>query len=120
MSRESGSAAVEIALVLPLIISLLLAVAEVAVVARTQIELVNGAREGARVAAVSPEPADAVAAAQRALGDLAQDARISVTRPHVVGESASVAIALRHRLVPFLFGGTSVELRASAAMRVER
>ncbi len=120
MNRQSGSAAVEIALALPLILALLLAVAEVAVAARTQLELVNGAREGARVAAVNPEPADAVAAVQQALGELAGDARVSVTRPHVVGESAVVAIALRHRLAPFFFGGASVELRAQAAMRVER
>lgn len=120
MSRQSGSAAVEVALVLPLILALLLAVAEVAVVARTQLELVNGAREGARVAAVSPEPAEAVAAVQQVLGELATEARISVTRPHVVGESAVVAIVLHHRLVPFFFGGAGVELRARAAMRVER
>lgn len=105
---------------LPLIVVLLLAVAEVAVVARTQLELVNAAREGARVAAVSPEPADAVEAAQQALGELADDARISVVRPHVVGESASVSILLRHRLIPFLFGGTSVGLHSTASMRVEQ
>ena len=58
-------------MVLPLILALLLAVAEVAVVARTQLELVNGAREGARVAAVSPEPSDAVAAVQEVLGEMA-------------------------------------------------
>ena len=120
MSRESGSAAVEIALLLPLIVVLLLAVAEVAVVARTQVELVNAAREGARVAAVNPEPADAVKAVQQALGDLSDEARISVIRPHVVGDSASVSITLNHRLIPFLFGGTSVDLRATAAMRVEQ
>jgi len=120
VTRQSGAAAVEVALVLPLILTLLLAVAEVAVVARTQLELVNGAREGARMAAVSPEPADAVEAVQAVLGELAADARISVTRPHVVGESAVVVITLRHRLAPFLFGGTGVELRAQAAMRVER
>lgn len=120
MTRQSGSAAVEVALILPLILALLLAVAEITIVARNQLELVNGAREGARVAAVSPEPADAVEAVQEVLGELAADARISVTRPHVVGESAVVAIALRHRLAPFFFGGAGVELHARAAMRVER
>ncbi len=120
MRAQTGSAAVEIALVLPLILALLLAVAEVAVVARTQLELANVAREGARVAAVSPEPADAVAAVQELLGDLAGDARISVTRPNVVGESAVVTITFHHRLAPFFFGGSGVELRARAAMRVER
>ncbi len=119
-TAAAGSATVEIALLLPLVIALLFVVAEVAIVARTQLELVNGAREGARTAAVSPEPATAVEATQRALGELAENARISVSRPHVVGEPAAVAITLRHRILPFLFGGTEIELRAAAAMRVEK
>lgn len=117
---EAGAATVEVALLIPVILLALLAVAEVAVVARTQLELVNGAREGARVAAVNPEPADAVEAVSQVLGEMAGRARIAVTRPQVVGEPAEVAIVLRHRLLPFLFGGADVELRARATMRVER
>lgn len=117
---EAGAATVELALLLPLVLVLVLAVVEVAVVARTQIELINSAREGARAAAVSPDPADAVAAVEAALGPAGAKARISVTRPQVVGESARVTVALHHRLASFVFGGTSVELTAKAAMRVER
>lgn len=115
-----GAATVELALVLPLVVILLAATVEIGVVARAQIELVNAAREGARTAAVSPEPADAVAAAQAALGAAGAEARIAVTRPQVVGELASVQVAIRHRLAPYVVGGTTVELSASAAMRVER
>lgn len=120
MSSESGAATVELALLLPLLIVILIGVTEVAVAARTQLELLNAAREGARVAAVNPEPADAVAAAETALGAIADDARIGVSRPGVVGEPAVVTVVLQHRIVPILFGGTSVELRAKATMRVER
>ena len=120
MSADSGSATVEIALLLPLVLMVMFAVAEVAMAARVQLELVNGAREGARVAAVSPEPADAVAAVQQALGELGGHARIGVSRPHVVGEPATVTVVLRHRIGSILFGGTSIELQAQASMRVER
>lgn len=115
-----GAATVEIVLLLPIILALLLTVAEVAVLARTQLELVNASREGARVAAVNPEPAAAVEVVQAVLGEAGSEARISVVRPQVVGEPARVGIAVRHRLIPFMFGGLSVELRASAEMRVER
>lgn len=114
---ESGTATVELALLLPLIVLLIVAIAEVAVVGRSQIELINGAREGARVAAVNPEPADAVAAVQELLGP---DARVAVTRPQVVGESAVVRVTVRRTLIPYLFGGAAIELTAAASMRVER
>jgi hypothetical protein len=90
------------------------------VAARTQLELLNAAREGARVAAVNPEPADAVAVTETALGDLGAEARIGVSRPGVVGEPAVVTVSVRHSIVPLLFGGASVELRAKATMRVEK
>lgn len=120
MSNESGSATVELALLLPLLLVILVGVTEVAVAARTHLELLNAAREGARVAAVNPEPADAVATTETALGAMADHARIGVSRPSVVGEPAVVTIVLQHRVVPILFGGTSVELRARATMRVEK
>ena len=45
---EGGAAVVEFALVLPLVLLLVLAIAEVAVVARTELQLAHAAREGAR------------------------------------------------------------------------
>jgi len=118
--RERGSVTVEMALAVPVILLVLLAAVEVAVVARTQIEVVNAAREGAREAAASPDPARAVAAARAALGPSAGRARISVRRPHVVGERAEVEVVLPYRLGGGLLGGLSIDLGASATMRVER
>lgn len=120
MSRADGSATVELALILPLLAVLLVMIAEVAVVARAQIEVAGAAREGARVAATAPDPAEAVAAVRAALGPGAAVARISVHRPHVVGEAAKVTIALPHRIAVPLLGGFTVTLQADAAMRVER
>jgi Flp pilus assembly protein TadG len=108
------------ALVLPLLVLVVMTLVEVGVVARTQIELVNAAREGAREAAVSPDPGRAAAAARRALGDLAPNARIGVERAHVVGGRARVTISLRHRMAAPLLGGFVVELRSGSTMRVER
>lgn len=51
---DEGQAAVELALVLPLVGLLLLALAQVALVARDQVLVVHAAREAARAAAVDP------------------------------------------------------------------
>ncbi len=119
MSQE-GSISVEFALLVPMIVLLVALIVEVAVVARMQIELVAAAREGARTAATTPDPAAALAAAQEALGDHGSEARINVHRPHRVGGSARVAIRLPYRIRIPLLGGPTVQLSASAVMRVER
>ena len=118
--RERGSATVELALLVPLVLVLLLVVVEVATTARVQIELVAAAREGVRVAAVNPDPARALAAARDALGRNGEDVRIRVHRPHIVGRSAEVTVTLERRVGLPLLGRFSVPLRARAVMRVER
>ena len=52
MRLDRGSAVVEFALVLPLLLAVVLASVEVVVLGRVQLELVQAAREGAREAAV--------------------------------------------------------------------
>jgi hypothetical protein len=117
---ERGSAVVEFALVVPLVLALLLAVVEVAVVGRAQLELIGAAREGAREAAANPDPASAVRAARGALGSGGAAAVVSVRRPHVVGGRAEVSVRLPYRVAAPFLGGFTVELSARAAMRVER
>jgi Flp pilus assembly protein TadG len=51
--RDEGQAAVELALVLPLVVLLLLAVVQVTLVARDEVLVVHAARAGAREAAVA-------------------------------------------------------------------
>lgn len=51
---DEGQAAVELALVLPLVALLLLALVQVALVVRDQVLVVHAAREAARAAAVDP------------------------------------------------------------------
>jgi Flp pilus assembly protein TadG len=120
LTRPEGSSTVELALLLPLLLIVLVLIAEVAVVARAQIEVTGAAREGARAAATTPDPAAAVAAVRDALGSRAGAARISVRRPHVVGAAATVRIELPHRIAVPLLGGFTLTLRAGAVMRVEQ
>lgn len=117
---ERGSAVVEFVLVLPVVLLLVVALVEVAVIARDQLHLWSAAREGARVAATTPDVAAAVSATNQALGSLAGATRITVSRPAVVGRTATVEVATIHRLGVPLFGDLTFELTAAAGMRVER
>ncbi len=119
--RESGSATVEFALVLPLLLFVLLASVEVVVVARTQLQLGHAAREGAREAATTPDLERAIAAVHRSLDDgSAARVRVSVDRQQHVGGTARVTVTLRHSVAAPLLGGFAVMLTSSAVMRVER
>jgi TadE-like protein len=118
---ERGGVAMELAVTIPTLLLVLLAVLEVVVVARTQLELVAAAREGVRVAATVVDPARAVAAVENALpATLQHRVRVTVTRPTVVGRPASVIVYLRHRLVTPLLRWLEIDLRGRAVMRVER
>lgn len=119
--RDEGQAAVELALVLPLLVVLLLAVVQVALVARDQVLVVHAARSGAREAAAGADPAAVRRAAAEAggleSGRLAVDSRTSgpgrdvvVTR---VRFRVPTDVALVGPLVP------DVVLEATASMRSE-
>lgn len=111
----------EFFLVIPMVILVLVAGIQVVSVARARIELVGAVREGARVAATTPDPAKAVDAVQAALPPSVRDrVRISVSRPAVVGRPARVTARVRHFLGAPLLSNIGVELTASATMLVER
>jgi Flp pilus assembly protein TadG len=119
-AQERGSATVEFALVIPIVLLVLFALVEVVVVGRVQIELLGAARQGARVAATNPDPGVAVDAVHAALGEnLANEVIVTVERPAVVGREAVVSLSLTHRLASALFGGVPVDLAARSVMRVE-
>ena len=118
---QTGGVALELAVTIPTLILVLLAMLEVVVVARVQLELVAAAREGARVAATVVDPAAAVRATQQAVGpNLYERIIVDVTRPTVPGRQAIVRVSLRHQLVTPLLRWLSVDLSGRAVMRVER
>jgi hypothetical protein len=118
---DGGQAAVEVALVLPLVVALLLAVLQVGLVVRDQVLVVHAAREAARAAAVDPDPG----AARRAAVD---GSGLRPPRLHVrVGArgrpGSRVGVDVRYRaptdvpVVGRILG--DVTLTGRATMRVE-
>ena len=105
---ERGQAAVELALVLPLVAALALLLLQVALLVRDQVLVTHAAREGAREAAATTA--------------LRSD-RLSVDLSGRGGAGSHVVVAVTYRsptdlpLVGHLLG--DVELGAKATMRVE-
>ena len=121
--RERGPAAVEFALVLPILLLLLLAFVQVGVIARDSLVLTQASRAGAREAAVQGTK-DAVDAAVRAAAVGLDPDRLSVvaTWSGVRGAPVTVDVAYEAPVASLLAGWllpSSVSLRASATMRQE-
>ena len=106
---------------LPLVLLVAVASIQVIGIAQARLDLQAAAREGARVAATTPDPSRAVASVMAALPpEVRERARISVERPDRVGVPARVTVRLHHLLgVPFP-AGMGVDLTATASMRTER
>lgn len=118
---DEGQAAVELALVLPFVALLLLAVVQLALIARDQVLTVHAAREGARQAAVDRRPGVAHSAAARGSGLKISDLRTETS--YVGGSHGIVTVRVRYSArtdVP-LVGPLlpDLPLRAKAAMRAE-
>lgn len=115
---QSGQATVEFALVLPLVVFLILAVLQSALVVRDYVGTVHAAREAVRAASVDPDPDAARRAARRVL----RDARVTVGARPGVGGAVSLTVSYTSHtdlpMVGLLF--PDPELRATATMRVER
>ena len=116
---NSGQAAVELAMVLPLIVALLMLLLEAGLVARDQVMVVHAAREAARVAAVDPSTSAAVEAARSSSG--LDDLEVLVRGRGAAGSRVTVTVRYREPgRIPMLGAITShVVLEASATMRVE-
>lgn len=117
-ARDGGQATVELVLTLPFVALALLLVVQVVLVAHAQLAVQHAAREGARAAAVDPDPAAATAAALA--GPLpATGTRVTVAPP----SDGRVRVVVVHRLVTDLpLVGRLVpdlDLRADAAFRLE-
>jgi len=112
---------VELALLLPVVLLLVLAVVQVGLVGRDVVLVTHAARAAARAAAVDPDPGAATAAARSASG-LAED-RLVVSVRDRGGPGSRVRVTVSYRIptdVP-LAGGLVGDLRVSrtVTMRVE-
>jgi hypothetical protein len=116
---DDGQAAVELALALPVVFIVVLAVVQVVLIARDQLAVIHAAREGARAAAVAADPQAEAATAARAAVGLDGD-RLSVDTAER-GDQVSVVVRYRAPTDVALVGALvgDVTVTGSATMRVE-
>jgi Flp pilus assembly protein TadG len=116
---DGGQASVELALVLPLVALLLVALLQAGLLLRDQLLMVHAAREGAREAAVTPDPARIRAAAGRAAPGLTLE--VHIRRGARPGDLTTVRVSARPGRLPLVGAALgNHRLAASATMRVER
>lgn len=121
--RQRGSAAVEFALVLPIVLLILLALVQVAVLARDQLVLTQASRAAAREAAVDPSETAVEEAVRKAAVGLDGDRLgVEIVRTGTRGAPVTVALTYEVTIASVLTGWLfpeSVMLRGTATMRQE-
>jgi Flp pilus assembly protein TadG len=114
---------VELALVLPLVVALLLAILQVGLLVRDQVLVVHAAREAARAAAVEPDASGAARRAAAGSGGL-RSSRLQVAVAGKGAPGSRVRVEVRYRAptdVPLVGGALGdVTLVGRATMRVEQ
>lgn len=99
-SHEGGQASVELALVLPVLLSLVLLLVEAGLVVKDYVLVAHAAREAARVAVVDPRESAVAQAARGASGLVV--GRMEVHLRRGPGRLVTTAVSYRHALnVPF-------------------
>ena len=121
-TRSSGQATLELALLLPVVVLILSVLVQVGMMGVDQVRVWHAAREGARVAAVSADPADVEAAVSRG-GLMGLHVAVTpVARYRRPGQPVTVTVSLAPRwrtpLVGRLIGPS--EVTAQASMRIEQ
>ncbi|MGE3619262.1 MAG: TadE/TadG family type IV pilus assembly protein [Acidimicrobiia bacterium] len=118
-ARDGGQSTVELALLLPVVVVLLLAVLQVALVARDLVLVSHATREAARAAAVGEDALDAA----RAGGGLEADRlQVTVRGGREPGDRATVTVRYRAPTEVPLVGRLlpDVPLTSTARARVEK
>jgi Flp pilus assembly protein TadG len=122
-ANERGTAVVEFALVLPIVLTVVLALVQVGLLVRDRLLVESAVRSGARTAAVDPLDDAVRESVLRAAPALdAGSVTVAVMRPGVQGEPVTVTVsytaAVRVPLVAWLFPG-GVPMSAEATDRQE-
>ena len=124
MRNERGATAVEFAMIMPLLIALVIGIAEFGRAFQVQGTLSAAAREGVRLMALQNDPAAARAAVRNAAASLdpgVTDAQIVITPatcPTVNAGTTSVRLTISYPM-PYLTGffGSTVDLTGTGVMR---
>lgn len=117
--NDDGQATVELALLLPVVTLLLLAVVQIGLIARDRVLTVNAARAAARAVAVQPDPATARTAAGLALPP-GRRFRVVLDGELRAGGLATVIVTTRAHPVPIVGRLLpAVEVRERLTVRVE-
>jgi len=120
--RAAGSAALELALVLPLALLGILALVQVGLFGKDALLVAQAAREGAREAAVTTDDGRVEEAALRGGSLPAERTEVEVTRAGSVGDPVTVIVRYRAPVVvPFVewLFPDEVRLSSEATMRQE-
>jgi Flp pilus assembly protein TadG len=124
-TRERGTAAVEFALVMPLLLVIALALVQVGLVVRDRLLVESAARAGARAASIGDDPAAIRAAVTGAASSLDAGAlQVGVARAGGQGDPVTVTVGytsvLRVPFVGWVFNrGGGVHMDAVATDRQE-
>ncbi len=122
LEQHRGSAALELALVLPLALLAALALVQVGLIARDASVVALAAREGSREAAVTSDYDSVREAALRSGGLPEERTEVVVERSGTVGDPVTVRVRFRAALVvPFVewLFPDELELASQATMRQE-
>ena len=116
-----GQATVELALALPVLALVALALVQVGLIARDQVLVVHAAREVARQAAVSDDPAAAVREGLRASSLKRTMLTVDISDRRERGSRITARVAYRAATDVPLVGALvpDIRLRSAATMRVE-
>lgn len=119
--RDRGQAAVETALVLPLILAVALVLVQVGLLVRDHVLVVHAAREAARAAAVDPTTEVARAAAVSATGLDASRLQVETAGSRTTGGLIRVTVAYRPEPAVPIVGRLfpSVTIQETLTVRVE-
>lgn len=119
---SEGNAAIELALVLPLLIIVLVGIVDYGHIHFTRLAMTNAAREGARVGVTMPESdvqATAIARAEQYLASAGIEAGVTATVPSSSNPAVTVTITI-DPLEPLIgLVPTPARLTVSASMRWE-
>ena len=119
--RDRGQATVELALLLPVVVVLLLAVLQLGIVARDVVLVTHASREAARAAAVDDASGAAMEAAKASSGLDPDRLEVEVSGRDGPGSRVRVAVSYRIRTSVPIVGAwmADPEVTSTATMRVE-